>query len=186
MRLFPALRSEPATGPLDLDLSLMKRRHLAQVMDIEYRVYPRPWSEALFVSELAQPSSRFYVVARSRHRVVGYAGSMVFSEEAHITTVAVDPRVHRRKVGARLLYALISGARARGAAAAQLEVRVANTGAQDLYRKFGFAPVGIRKNYYSETGEDALVMWAEGLQTEEYEQRLADVASWVPEPREVR
>ena len=65
-------------------------------------------------------------------------------------------------------------------------MRVANRAAQRLYHQFGFAPVGIRKNYYAETGEDALIMWAEGLQTPAYAERLAALARRVPEPREVR
>src|SRR6266508_2440619 len=87
---------------------------------------------------------------------------------------------------ARLPYALITEARRRGATACTLEVRVANHAAQSLYHQFGFAPVGIRKNYYAETNEDALIMWAEGLQTPEYGGRLADLARRIPEPRQVR
>jgi ribosomal-protein-alanine N-acetyltransferase len=83
------------------------------------------------------------------------------------------------------LFALVSEARRRGAGACTLEVRVTNHAAQALYHQFGFAPVGIRKNYYAETGEDALIMWAEGLQTQAYTARLAELAQRVPEPREV-
>jgi ribosomal protein S18 acetylase RimI-like enzyme len=84
---------------------------------------------------------------------------MVFGDEAHVTNIAVDPDAHRRKVASRLLFALVTEARRRGATACTLEVRVANHAAQGLYHQFGFAPVGIRKNYYAETGEDALIMW---------------------------
>ena len=172
--------------PLAIDLQPMRRRHVPQVLDIERRVYPRPWTMTLFLSEIVQRSTRFYIVARVRRRVVGYAGLMVFGDEAHVTNIAVDPDVHRRKVASRLLFALISEARRRGATACTLEVRVANHAAQHLYQQFGFAPVGIRKNYYAETGEDALIMWAEGLQTPAYAERLARLAARIPEPREVR
>ena len=172
-------------SPLAIDLQPMRRRHVPQVLDIERRVYPRPWTMTLFLSEIVQRSTRFYIVARVRRRVVGYAGLMVFGDEAHVTNIAVDPDVHRRKVAARLLFALITEARRRGATACTLEVRVANHAAQGLYHQFGFAPVGIRKNYYAETGEDALIMWAEGLQTPAYAERLAALAARVPEPREV-
>jgi [ribosomal protein S18]-alanine N-acetyltransferase len=171
--------------PLAIDLQPMRRRHVPQVLDIERRVYPRPWTMTLFLSEIVQRSTRFYIVARVRRRVVGYAGLMVFGDEAHVTNIAVDPDVHRRKVAARLLFALITEARRRGATACTLEVRVANHAAQGLYHQFGFAPVGIRKNYYAETGEDALIMWAEGLQTPAYAERLAALAARIPEPREV-
>jgi [ribosomal protein S18]-alanine N-acetyltransferase len=171
--------------PLAIDLQPMRRRHVPQVLDIERRVYPRPWTMTLFLSEIVQRSTRFYIVARVRRRVVGYAGLMVFGDEAHVTNIAVDPDVHRRKVAARLLFALITEARRRGASACTLEVRVANHAAQGLYHQFGFAPVGIRKNYYAETGEDALIMWAEGLQAPAYAERLAALAARIPEPREV-
>jgi ribosomal-protein-alanine N-acetyltransferase len=171
--------------PLAVELVPMRRRHLHQVLDIERRVYPRPWTMTLFLSEIVQRSTRFYIVARAHRRVVGYAGLMVFGDEAHVTNIAVDPNAHRRKVASRLLFALISEARRRGATACTLEVRVANRAAQGLYQQFGFAPVGIRKNYYAETGEDALIMWAEGLQSPEYELRLAGLAQRIPEPREV-
>jgi [ribosomal protein S18]-alanine N-acetyltransferase len=176
---------DPAT-PLPIELGRMRRRHVPQVIDIERRVYPRPWTMTLFLSEIVQRSTRFYIVARSGRRVVGYAGLMVFGDEAHVTNIAVDPDVHRRKVASRLLFALVSEARRRGATACTLEVRVANHAAQNLYHQFGFAPVGIRKNYYAETGEDALIMWAEGLQTPAYAERLAGLAERIPEPREVR
>jgi ribosomal-protein-alanine N-acetyltransferase len=186
--LFPPRSSQLGDPrlPLAIELLPMRRRHIPQVLDIERRVYPRPWTMTLFLSEIVQRSTRFYIVARAHRRVVGYAGLMVFGDEAHVTNIAVDPDAHRRKVAARLLYALISEARRRGATACTLEVRVANHAAQGLYQQFGFAPVGIRKNYYAETNEDALIMWAEGLQTAEYGGRLAELARRVPEPRQVR
>src|SRR4029453_1773193 len=82
-------------------------------------------------------------------------------------------------------FALVTEARRRGATACTLEVRVANHAAQGLYHQFGFAPVGIRKNYYAATAEDALIMWAEGLQTPAYAERLAGLAARIPEPREL-
>ncbi len=186
--LFPprSHRLDDPRLPLAIELVPMRRRHIPQVLDIERRVYPRPWTMTLFLSEIVQRSTRFYIVARAYRRVVGYAGLMVFGDEAHVTNIAVDPQAHRRKVASRLLFALVSEARRRGATACTLEVRVANHAAQGLYSQFGFAPVGIRKNYYAETNEDALIMWAEGLQTPGYRGRLAELALRVPEPREVR
>jgi [ribosomal protein S18]-alanine N-acetyltransferase len=182
----PRAHFDGPLAPLPIELTPMKRRHLGQVLDIERRVYPRPWTMTLFLSEIVQRSSRFYIVAKAHRRVVGYGGLMVFGEEAHVTNIAVDPDHHRRKVASRILYALVSEARQRHASACTLEVRVANHKAQKLYQQFGFAPVGIRKNYYAETGEDALIMWAEGLQGPAYDRRLADLATRVPAPREVR
>ena len=136
----------------------MRRRHLRKVLSIEARVYPRPWSMSLFLSELAQRSTRTYLVARYGGDVIGYAGMMFTGEEAHVTNIAVDPDFHGRKVGSRLLITLITEALARGANNISLEVRVSNGAAQQMYRKFGFSVAGVRKGYYIETNEDALVM----------------------------
>lgn len=171
-----------APGPHDLvvDITPMRRRHLRSVLRIEAQVYPRPWSYGLFVSELALRTSRAYVVARVDGTVVGYAGLMLVVGDGHVTTIAVDPRWHRHKIGTRLLLALARAAIARGAENLTLEVRVGNTGAQELYRRFGFVPAGIRKGYYTETNEDALIMWANDVATEDYAARLAAIEAAVP------
>lgn len=150
----------------------MRRRHLKAVVAIEQQVFTSPWSVTLYLSELAQPSSRAYLVARDGGEVVGYAGMMFVVDEAHITTVGVDPAAQRRGVGRRLLLALARAARDRGARQLTLEVRVSNHGAQSLYYEFGFAPAGIRKNYYAEVHEDALVMWAHDIDSDDYGARL--------------
>lgn len=168
--------SDPdALDRLEVFLSPMRRRHLRGVIRIENQVYPRPWSLGLFLSELALRSSRHYLVARVDGAVVGYAGLMFSGEDAHVTTIAVDPSWHRHGIGTRLLVAATREALARGTRHLTLEVRVTNAGAQDLYKQFGFAPAGVRKNYYVETNEDALVMWAEDIDRPEYQVRLARI-----------
>jgi [ribosomal protein S18]-alanine N-acetyltransferase len=156
----------------DIELTKMRRRHVRRVLAIEARVYPRPWSASLFLSELAQKSSRTYLVARHEGEVVGYAGMMFTGLEAHVTNIAVDPDFHGRKVGSRLLLRLLTEAIARGARTLSLEVRVSNLPAQTMYGKFGFSVVGVRKGYYIETKEDALVMVVEDATTNEYRLRL--------------
>ena len=171
-----------AHDPYDLEVSLtpMRRRHLRSVLRIEAQVYPRPWSLGLFMSELALRSSRIYLVARVSGGVVGYAGLMFSGADAHVTTIAVEPALHRHKIGTRLLLALARAAVARGATGLTLEVRMSNEGAQDLYRQFGFVPAGIRKNYYVETNEDALVMWAHDIDHPQYATRLERIEADVP------
>jgi ribosomal-protein-alanine N-acetyltransferase len=105
---------------------------------------------------------------------------MMTVDDGHVTTIAVDPRWHRHKVGSRLLLAAAREAIARGAASLTLEVRMANSGAQELYRRFGFRPVGVRKNYYAETNEDALVMWAHEVDAAEYAELLDALDRQVP------
>jgi ribosomal-protein-alanine N-acetyltransferase len=146
----------------------LRRRHLRSVLRIEGQVYPRPWSLSLFLSELNLRSSRHYVVARMGGSVVGYAGLMFALDEAHVTTNAVDPARQRHKIGTRLLAHLARVAVARGARHMTLEVRVSNAGAQAMYRRFGFETEGVRKNYYADSNEDALVMWVHDIGTPEY------------------
>lgn len=160
---------------LDVQIGQMRRRHIPSVLRIEQRVYPRPWSAGLFLSELAQRGSRAYFVARFRGRVVGYAGVMLLGDEGHITNIAVDPDHHRMHVGTRLMLTVMDEARARAARAVTLEVRRANIGAQTMYRTFGFQTVGIRRGYYVETGEDAYIMWADGVWSAEYGRRLDQI-----------
>ncbi|MCK4176147.1 ribosomal protein S18-alanine N-acetyltransferase [Aciditerrimonas ferrireducens] len=155
----------------------MTRRHLPQVLRIEEACFPRPWTPGLFLSELAQRHSRRYRVALAGRRVVGYLGLMVVVDEGHVTTVAVDPGAWGRGVATALLLDAAGAAPALGVRHLTLEVRVGNDRAQALYRRFGFAPVGLRRNYYPETNEDALVMWARDVDTPEYRARLAAIAA---------
>ncbi len=159
----------------------MRRRHLRGVMAIERQVYPRPWSPNLFISEMAESRNRCYLVARIDRQVVGYGGLICYGEEAHITNVAVDPDLQRRKIGMRLLNDLVLAAIRMGADAVSLEVRVTNWGAQRLYGRFGFHPVGVRKNYYQEIGEDALIMWLDGVQVAGFRERLRSLMDELPE-----
>jgi ribosomal-protein-alanine N-acetyltransferase len=158
----------------------MRRRHLRAVMRIEAETHPRPWSLSLFMSEIALRSSRAYYVARVDGAVVGYVGLMVSADEGHITTIAVDPAWHRRKIGSRLLLVAAREAIRRGAQALTLEVRMSNRGAQEMYRQFGFRPAGVRKNYYVETNEDALIMWAEDVQEADYRRRMDAIEAAIP------
>ena len=159
----------------------MKRRHLRGVMAIERQVYPRPWSPNLFLSEMSESRNRCYLVARIDREVVGYGGLICYGEEAHVTNVAVDPLHHRRRIGSRILRELILAAVDLGAEAVSLEVRVTNWAAQRLYGRFGFRPVGVRKNYYQEINEDALIMWLDGIRTPEVRARLDELMREAPE-----
>ena len=159
----------------------MRRRHLRGIMAIERQVYPRPWSPNLFLSEMGESANRCYLVARVDREVVGYGGLICYGEEAHITNIAVDPLQHRRRIGSRLLHDLIVNAISMGAEAVSLEVRVTNWGAQRLYGRFGFRPVGVRKNYYQEISEDALIMWLDGIRDPEYRRKLRGLLAELPE-----
>ncbi|HEY2814265.1 MAG TPA: ribosomal protein S18-alanine N-acetyltransferase [Acidimicrobiales bacterium] len=165
---------------LEVRLTTMRRRHLRGVLRIENQVYPRPWSLGLFMSELAMRTGRIYLVARVGPTVVGYAGLLFSVDDGHVTTIAVDPQWQRSKIGTRLLVHLARRSIAAGAKNLTLEVRVGNEPAQTMYRHFGFAPAGIRKGYYVETNEDAIVMWAHDVDTVEYADRLDAIEESIP------
>ena len=166
--------------PLEVHISPMRRRHLRAVLRIEAQVYPTPWTHGLFVSELALRSSRVYVVARAGREVIGYAGLMMALSDGHVTTIAVDPDWQRQAVATRLLLSLAYEALARGATALTLEVRLSHHGAQRLYQRFGFKAVGVRKGYYADTGEDALIRWAHEVDQPEYRALLERLENGVP------
>lgn len=165
-----------------IEITSMRRRHLRSVLRIEVQSYPRPWSLGLYLSELALGSMRCYVVARMRGEVVGYGGLMFMGPDAHVTTLAVAPEFQRRGIGRRLMLALARHAVEQGSENLTLEVRVTNEAAIELYRQFGFAPAGIRRNYYVEVNEDALVMWANDINTLGYSARLDGIEAGLPTP----
>src|SRR5580765_6473237 len=121
MRRSLGISEQPAP---ELEIQRMRRRHLKGVMAIERQVYPRPWSPNLFLAEMSEARDRLYIVAREDREVVGYGGLIVSGDDAHITTIAVDPQHHRRKIGTRMLFELIHGALRMGGVAVSLEVRV--------------------------------------------------------------
>jgi ribosomal-protein-alanine N-acetyltransferase len=162
--------------PLHVTVTPMRRRHLRSVLRIEAQVYPRPWSLGLFMSELALKTTREYFVAKVANQVVGEARHKNTGSDGHVTTIAVDPEWHRQHIGSRLLLALTTAAVDAGCTGLTLEVRVTNAGAQAMYREFGFAPAGIRKNYYTETNEDAIVMWAHDIDLDVHRARVTGIA----------
>jgi ribosomal-protein-alanine N-acetyltransferase len=178
-----ALAREPyERGVLeDLEFARMRRRHLRRVLSIEARVYPRPWSASLFLSELSQKATRSYVVAKHAGEVVGYVGMMYAAHEAHVTNIAVDPDFQGHRVGTRLLHTAILEALARGCHTLSLEVRVSNVAAQMMYEKFGFVTVGRRKGYYIETNEDAFIMTVDDALSNEYRLRLQAIRAEIEE-----
>lgn len=169
-----------------VELVTLRRRHVRQVMKIEAQVYPRPWSSALFLQEIVRRADRVYLAARYESAVVGYGGLITSGLEAHITTIAVDPAYHRTGIGTKLMVGLMDAAIARGGRTLSLEVRRSNYAAQNMYEKFGFRPVGLRPGYYVETGEDAIVMWVDQVDTPEYAALLNRMRERFSRPRESR
>lgn len=139
------------------------------VATMERRFFPTPYSVRLLHSELAA-SDRHYLVATDEGAIVGYGGIQAMEKVGHVLTIAVEPARRRMGLGSALLARLLKWAIATGAEAATLEVRPGNQRARRLYRRFGFAPVGIRPGYYGD--EDAVVMWCPDLTAPEYLARI--------------
>jgi [ribosomal protein S18]-alanine N-acetyltransferase len=168
--------AEPKPVTESIQIVPMRRKHLNEVMRIEASEYVRPWTSTLFLSELAQKTRR-YTVATTDGVVVGYTGLMLIQDEGHVNTLTVDGNFQRRGIGTMLLLDLARAAADGGSHHIILEVREHNEGAKALYMQFGFAPIGIRRNYYEETGENAIVMCARDVNTSEYTQRLDRIES---------
>jgi [ribosomal protein S18]-alanine N-acetyltransferase len=143
------------------------------VQEVERSSFPVPWPANAFRHELTQNRNARYVVARSDNDIVGYAGLWLMVDEAHITTFAVHPDHRRRKIGERLLQRLFEIAVVMSAEWLTLEVRASNLAAQKLYEKYGFRRAGVRRRYYSDNNEDALIMWTERLKDRVVKDRLA-------------
>ncbi|HSM38862.1 MAG TPA: ribosomal protein S18-alanine N-acetyltransferase [Candidatus Limnocylindrales bacterium] len=144
---------------MPLSVEPMVLADIAQVHEIERLSFSTPWPTYAFEQELTGNRLARYVVARAAgERVVGFAGVWLMVDEAHITTFGVHPEWRRQGIGRRLMLRLLELAIELRARRMTLEVRVSNVAAQALYRSFGFEAVGRRPRYYTDDGEDALVM----------------------------
>jgi ribosomal-protein-alanine N-acetyltransferase len=135
---------------------------LPQVIAIERRSFPTPWSLAMFVLELSKPSGVCLAAVsetggQRRDTIVGYLICSRYDQVWHLMNIAVDPAARRRGTATQLLEEMLE--RAGRDEPYTLEVRTSNTGAIALYERFGFHAAGTRQRYYADTGEDALIMW---------------------------
>jgi [ribosomal protein S18]-alanine N-acetyltransferase len=158
-------------------LEKLKRRDLRQLLRIESVVFPEPWSPAVFHSELALRKGRLYRAAWDGEEMAGYIGFMIVDDEAHMTTIATAPAYQRTGIATTMIVDGVRALLADGVKHLSLEVASNNEPAQALYRRFGFAPVAVRKGYYPVTGQDAIVMWVYDVDTEGYAQRLEELAA---------
>lgn len=168
-----ALRADELESPAQLvTIAPMRRRNVRSIVRIQAQHPHTGWSVGLWLAELRRELDRVYVVASIGRELVGYGGLLVQHEDAHVTTIGVDERRHDQRIASRMLLVLVRAAIAAGAQNLTLEVRATNEAATKLYRRFGMAPAGIRKNYYADLGEDALIMWAHEIEGDEYARRL--------------
>lgn len=139
----------------------MRLEDVAAITEIEHEAFTSPWTREAFVNELTNNHFARYLVMVKDGEIIGYSGMWVIIDEAHVTNIAVRSDYQGKKLGSLLLSELQKVAVFCGARRMTLEVRVSNERAQRMYRKFGFEPSGIRPGYYTDNGEDALIMWAE-------------------------
>jgi ribosomal-protein-alanine N-acetyltransferase len=141
-----------------VELRRLSLSHLAEIEEIERSAYPTPWSRTMFASELAKPTS-ICLGAFEGEQLVGYVINSRYVDAWHVMNVAVDPGHRRRGIATRLLERLFELTRHDGRRGYTLEVRVSNAGAISLYEALGFEQRGLRRGYYTDNREDALIMW---------------------------
>ena len=135
----------------------MKVEDVDGVAAVEAATFPTPWSRDAFASEMKNVAAR-YLVAEKDGKLIGYAGAWIILDESHITNIAVLKDERGQGIGRRLTEGLMQYLSNLGAAYATLEVRKSNEVAQNLYKSLGFIKLGVRKRYYEDNGEDALIM----------------------------
>ncbi len=143
------------------DFKIVKacRDNIEDIVIIENLSFKIPWTQKSITDEILRNESACYFCAVTGTRTVGYAGMWQVLDEGHITNIAVHPEFRKSGVGGTLMEALIREAEERGITALTLEVRKSNYNAQALYRKYGFEDGGMRKAYYADNREDAIIMW---------------------------
>ncbi|MHB8379962.1 MAG: ribosomal protein S18-alanine N-acetyltransferase [Acidimicrobiales bacterium] len=142
-------------------IRLAERRDVPELLSIEVAQFPEPWTRSMLLDEITNLATRRYTVAVEDKKIVGYLGVMYVVDELHVNTIGTLPGHEGRGVATALMAEAWGVAKERGVQRATLEVAVSNTRAQELYFRFGFSPVGVRKNYYERTNEDALILWAD-------------------------
>jgi ribosomal-protein-alanine N-acetyltransferase len=144
---------------MDLIIRQAEEKDIKPMAEMDVLCFSAPWSEESFRNEIEENRLAFYIVAEIGASMVGYAGLWCIVDEGHITNVAVHPAYRRRGIGEALISVLLAHTVNNGIRSHTLEVRASNKAAISLYTKFGFEPAGLRKNYYEDNGEDAIIMW---------------------------
>jgi len=157
----------------EVEIREMRVADIEAVMDIEREVFPFPWAPEFFLRELGRGESAMYRVAFADGRLLGFIGANLLGDEIHITNMAVIPDVRRRGLGSALLVGCVRQGLERGARWLTLEVRETNRDAREFYRLFGFRELGLRRGYYSDTGEDAVIMAAGDIREGPFRELLA-------------
>ena len=168
MQVVPRLAIEP-----------MRYDDIGTVQQIEREIFISPWPRNAYASELSQNRQASYIVLRNNGVIVGYAGIWRMVHEAHVTTIGVRASDQHRGYGTTLFAALVQRAYDMGARWITLEVRASNLQAMRLYERFLFTVIGRRRGYYTDNGEDAVIMWSDSIQSPAFKRRFQEILSGI-------
>jgi ribosomal-protein-alanine N-acetyltransferase len=160
----------------------MREEDIPAVQAIEREVFPTPWPKNAYHRELAQNRQASYLVLRLDDDLIGYGGLWKVGDEAHVTTIGVRARDQHRGYGRALFSALVHRAYALGARWITLEVRNSNDHAIRLYEGFGFKVIGRRRGYYTDNGEDAIIMWSDSIHAPAFKANLRRILAGIEVP----
>ena len=161
---------------MEIQIRRMEKTDIDSVIEIEAKAYgEHHWSKESFLNELSNDLARYYAAFDNKNHLLGYAGCWQILEEVHITNIAVAPDFRRNGIGEKLLRKIIDDCYENKAKYITLEVRVSNLPAIGLYEKYGFKSLGVRKGYYQNNNEDALIMWTENIFYDKFKLNYAKV-----------
>jgi [ribosomal protein S18]-alanine N-acetyltransferase len=164
MQVAPRLAIEP-----------MRHSDIPTVQAIERDIFLSPWPRNAYASELSQNRQAHYIVLRHGGELVGYGGLWKVVQEAHVTTIGVRASSQGQGFGTVIFAALIQRSYELGARWITLEVRASNSRAIRLYQRFGFTSIGRRRGYYTDNGEDAVIMWSNSLHAPRFKRDFTDL-----------
>lgn len=143
---------------MNVVINFMEEKDIDEVLDISSLSFSIPWSKSSYIQELTNPVAKYFV-AKIDNKVVGFVGTWMILDESHITNIAVHPNYRKQGIASMLLKELLNHCKIQGCIAYTLEVRSGNKAARSLYEKHNFKQDGIRKGYYEDNKEDAILMW---------------------------
>ena len=143
---------------MNLSIQLMKEKDVDEVLHISNLSLKESWSRESLLKEITNPLAKYFLIKDDKN-ILGFAGVWIIFDEGHITNVAIPPEYRGKEFGKYLMNSLIEGCKSQKCNSITLEVRESNLPALKLYEKLGFKVAGKRKKYYSDNGEDALIMW---------------------------
>ncbi|OOM76859.1 acetyltransferase YpeA [Clostridium puniceum] len=143
---------------MNLVIDFMKEEDIDDILNISSLSFSISWSKDSYTQELTNPVAR-YLVAKIDNKVVGFIGTWIVLDESHITNIAIHPNYRKQGIASKLLKEFLNYCKSLGCTSFTLEVRTSNKAAQTLYKRHNFKQDGIRKGYYEDNKEDAIIMW---------------------------